>query len=62
LIFFKLTLATIFVSARFMPKASKVKERGLKLIFLSSELVKIGRGQQNKIIATVTVATAFRVL
>jgi hypothetical protein len=28
LIFFKLTLATIFVSASFLPMVSKVKERG----------------------------------
>jgi hypothetical protein len=28
LIFFTLTLATIFVSASFLPKVSKVKERG----------------------------------
>ncbi len=30
LIFFTLALATIFVSARFLPKVSKVKERGWK--------------------------------
>ncbi len=33
LIFFTLTLATIFVSASFLPKVSKVKERGWKLNF-----------------------------
>ncbi len=33
LIFFPLTLATIFVSASFLPKVSKVKERGWKLNF-----------------------------
>jgi len=36
----------IFVSASFLPKVSKVKER-LKVKFWSSEMVKIGRGQQN---------------
>ncbi len=34
LIFFLLTLATIFVSASFLPKVSKVKERGWKLNFV----------------------------
>ena len=43
LIFFTLTLATIFVSASFLPKVSK----RLKVEFWSSEMVKIGRGQQN---------------
>jgi hypothetical protein len=38
-----LTLATIFVSASFLPKVSK----RLKVEFWSSEMVKIGRGQQN---------------
>jgi hypothetical protein len=42
LIFFTLTLATIFVSASFLPKVSK----RLKVEFWSSEMVKIGRGQQ----------------
>jgi hypothetical protein len=46
LIFFPLTQATIFVSASFFPKVSKVKER-LKFKFWSSEMVKIGRGQHN---------------
>jgi len=46
LILFPLTQATIFVSASFLPKVSKVKER-LKVKFWSSEMVKIGRGQQN---------------
>jgi hypothetical protein len=39
-----MTLATIFVSASFLPKVSQVKER-LKVEFWSSEMVKIGRGQ-----------------
>jgi hypothetical protein len=43
LIFFTLTLATIFVSASFLPKVSK----RLKVEFWSSEMVKIGRGQPN---------------
>jgi hypothetical protein len=43
LIFFTLTLATIFVSASFLPKVSK----RLKVEFWSLEMVKIGRGQQN---------------
>jgi hypothetical protein len=46
LFFFPLTLATILVSASFLPNVSKVKER-LKVKFWSSEMVKIGRGQQN---------------
>jgi hypothetical protein len=33
LIFFTLTLATIFVSASFLPKVSQVKVRGWKLNF-----------------------------
>jgi hypothetical protein len=43
LIFFTLTLATIFVSASFLPKVSK----RLKVEFWSLEMAKIGRGQQN---------------
>jgi hypothetical protein len=41
-IFFTLTLATIFISASFLPKVSK----RLKVEFWSSEMIKIGRGQQ----------------
>jgi hypothetical protein len=47
LIFFTLTLATIFVSASFLPKVSKSEGEKLKVKVLSLEMVKIGRGQQN---------------
>jgi hypothetical protein len=46
LIFFTLTLATIFLSASFLPCLKSDGER-LKVKFWSSEKVKIGRGQQN---------------
>jgi hypothetical protein len=60
LIFFTLTLATIFVSASFLPKVSEVKERGWKL--------NIGLRKWSKLagVSTTTAAiadaTAFRVL
>jgi hypothetical protein len=47
LIFFPLTLATIFVSASFFAKGLKSEGERLKVKFWSSEMVKIGRGQQN---------------
>jgi hypothetical protein len=47
LIFFTLTLATIFVSASFFAKGLKSEGEELKVKFWSSEMVKIGRGQHN---------------
>jgi hypothetical protein len=47
LIFFTLTLATIFVSASFFVKGLKSEGERLKIEFWSSEMVKICRGQQN---------------
>jgi hypothetical protein len=47
LIFFTLTLATIFVSARFFAKGLKSEGERLRVEFSSLEMVKIGRGQQN---------------
>jgi hypothetical protein len=59
LIFFTFTLATIFVSASFLPKVSK----RLKVEFWSSEMVKKKKlTGVSKTIAAVAVATAFRVL
>jgi hypothetical protein len=59
-IFFTLTLATIFVSASFLPKVSKVKERGWKLNFGLRKWSKLAGN--SKTIAAVAVATAFKVL
>jgi hypothetical protein len=58
LIFFTLTLATIFVSACFLPMVSKVKERSWKLNFRLLKWWKLA-GVSKTIAA---VATAFRVL
>jgi hypothetical protein len=58
--FFTLTLATIFISASFLPKVSKVKERGWKLNFGFRKWKKLAG--VSKTIAAVAVAPAFRVL
>jgi hypothetical protein len=49
-----------FCFCKFSAKGLKSEGERLKVNFLSSELVKIGRGQQNY--RRVIVATAFRVL
>jgi hypothetical protein len=60
LIFITLTQATIFVSASFLPKVSKVKERGWKLNFGLRKFLKLAGVSTT--IASVAFATAFRVL
>jgi hypothetical protein len=57
LIFFLLNLATIFVSASFLPKVSKVKERGWKLNFGLRKWQKLAG-----VSTTIAIATAFIVL
>jgi hypothetical protein len=47
LIFFTLTLATMFVSASFFAKGLKTEGERLKVKFWSSGMVKIGKGQHN---------------
>jgi hypothetical protein len=47
LIFFTLTLATIFVSESFFAESLKSEGERLKVKSSSLEMVKIGRGQQN---------------
>jgi hypothetical protein len=60
LIFFTLTLASIFVSASFLPKISKVKERGWKFSFGLRKWEKLAGVSTT--ITSVAVTTAFRVL
>jgi hypothetical protein len=59
LIFFTLTIATIFVSARFFAKGLESEGERLKVKFWSSEMVKIGRGLHNYRAVAVATASEF---